>query len=198
MIDFTDSPQFIPHTQKALNYTPHDVKWVPSSARLVSMGATAGAKGILEIYALSGGELKKTAEAEHKHSFKCSTFGASTLEERNLATGDWSGGLSVWDLDHLSSGPSLSLSTAHAGIINTIDGVGGLEGRGHGAPELVTGSKDGCVRVWDLRVSNPVLSLQPSPGDAKRDCWAVAFGDSHNDAERTLAAGYDNGDVKLF
>jgi hypothetical protein len=33
---------------------------------------------------------------EHKHSIKCSTFGASTLEERNLATGDWSGGLSVW------------------------------------------------------------------------------------------------------
>ena len=63
MIDFTDSPQFIPHTQKSLNYTPHDVKWVPSSARLVSMGATAGAKGILEIYALSGGELKKRAEA---------------------------------------------------------------------------------------------------------------------------------------
>jgi hypothetical protein len=63
MVDFTDSPQFIPHTQKSLTYSPHDVKWVPSSARLVSVGATASAKGILEVYALSGGELKKTTQA---------------------------------------------------------------------------------------------------------------------------------------
>ena len=63
MLDFTDSPQFIPHTQKLLTYSPHDVKWVPSSARLVSMGATPSGKGVLEVYALSGGELKKTAQA---------------------------------------------------------------------------------------------------------------------------------------
>ena len=31
-----------------------------------------------------------------------------------------------------------------------------------------------------------------------RDCWAVAFGDAHCDAERCVAAGYDNGDVRLF
>lgn len=31
-----------------------------------------------------------------------------------------------------------------------------------------------------------------------RDCWAVAFGNSFNDEERVVAAGYDNGDVKLF
>ena len=31
-----------------------------------------------------------------------------------------------------------------------------------------------------------------------RECWALAFGDAHCDAERCLAAGYDNGDVKLF
>lgn len=31
-----------------------------------------------------------------------------------------------------------------------------------------------------------------------RDCWAVAFGDAHSDTERCVAAGYDNGDVKLF
>ncbi len=31
-----------------------------------------------------------------------------------------------------------------------------------------------------------------------RDCWAVAFGGMHNDEERSLLAGYDNGDVKMF
>jgi hypothetical protein len=31
-----------------------------------------------------------------------------------------------------------------------------------------------------------------------RDCWSVAFGNSFNDEERCVLAGYDNGDVKLF
>lgn len=44
--------------------------------------------------------------------------------------------------------------------------------------------------------------LQVSPvascGCPCRDCWCVAFGNSHNDDERCVLAGYDNGDVKLF
>ena len=31
-----------------------------------------------------------------------------------------------------------------------------------------------------------------------RDCWAVAFGHSHNETDRVVAAGYDNGDLKMF
>ena len=31
-----------------------------------------------------------------------------------------------------------------------------------------------------------------------RDCWCVAFGNSYNDEERCVLAGYDNGDVKMF
>ena len=31
-----------------------------------------------------------------------------------------------------------------------------------------------------------------------RECWSVALGNSFNDTERCLLAGYDNGDVKLF
>lgn len=33
---------------------------------------------------------------------------------------------------------------------------------------------------------------------ACRDCWCVAIGNSHNDDERCVLAGYDNGDVKMF
>ncbi len=32
----------------------------------------------------------------------------------------------------------------------------------------------------------------------RRDCWSVAFGNSHSDDERCVVAGYDNGDVKMF
>ena len=46
------------------------------------------------------------------------------------------------------------------GIINAIDGCGGVE-IGYGAPELVTGGRDGCVRLWDIRVKEPVLALEP-------------------------------------
>ena len=38
----------------------------------------------------------------------------------------------------------------------------------------------------------------PDDKDQVRDCWTVSFGNSFNDEERVIAAGYDNGDVKLF
>ena len=38
----------------------------------------------------------------------------------------------------------------------------------------------------------------PCAGLQARECWAVAFGNSYNDEERCLLAGYDNGDVKMF
>lgn len=31
-----------------------------------------------------------------------------------------------------------------------------------------------------------------------RDCWCVAIGNSYDDEERCVLAGYDNGDIKLF
>jgi len=81
---------------------------------------------------------------------------------------------------------------------NGIDGIGG-KGAEYGAPELVTGGSDGCVRVWDPRQEAPVVSLEPSESEhIKPDCWTVAFGNAFNQTERCLVAGYDNGDVKLF
>lgn len=40
--------------------------------------------------------------------------------------------------------------------------------------------------------------MHPAVGETKRDCWTVAFGNSFNDAERIVIAGYDNGDLKMF
>ena len=36
------------------------------------------------------------------------------------------------------------------------------------------------------------------PESTKRECWAVTFGNSYNDTERMVAAGYDNGDIKMW
>ena len=41
----------------------------------------------------------------------------------------------------------------------------------------IPGGRDGAVRVWDTRQSDyPVARMEPQEGEAKRDCWAVAFG----------------------
>ena len=64
----------------------------------------------------------------------------------------------------------------HSEIINSIDGCGGL-GIGGGAPELVTGSRDGSVKVWDTRQKDKaVATMEPAEGETRRDCWTVAFG----------------------
>lgn len=53
--------------------------------------------------------------------------------------------------------------------------------------------------VWDVRQKDvPVAKFLPSDSTNARDCWSVAFGNSYNSEERIVAAGYDNGDVKMY
>lgn len=57
----------------------------------------------------------------------------------------------------------------------------------------------GSIKVWDARQSEkPVAVLEPASQDTARDCWCVGFGNSYSKPERVVAAGYDNGDLKLF
>uniref|UniRef100_A0A4W2F9J3 Dynein axonemal assembly factor 10 n=2 Tax=Laurasiatheria TaxID=314145 RepID=A0A4W2F9J3_BOBOX len=133
---------------------------------------------------------------EKAKPIKCGTFGATSLQQRYLATGDFAGNLHIWNLE-APEVPVYSVK-GHKEIINTIDGVGGL-GIGEGAPEIVTGSRDGTVKVWDPRQKDdPVANMEPVQGENKRDCWTVAFGNAYNQEERVVCAGYDNGDIKLF
>jgi len=194
-MDTTDAPQIIEHIHKSITFTPYDTRWVPFSARFVVMGIHANAKGALNVYQLNNGDLDLLVEGKTANGVKCGTFGASSIEERFIATGDHAGKLVIYDLEHIDK-PIYS-QQAHTSIINAIDGCGGLD-IGYGAPEIVTGGRDGCVRLWDPRVAEPVLALEPGEGQTARDCWTVAFGNSFSDDDRCIAAGYDNGDVKLF
>ena len=43
------------------------------------------------------------------------------------------------------------------------------------------------------------MSLEPAQDEeVKPDCWTDKFGNAYNAEERCIAAGYDNGDVKIF
>ena len=191
-----EKPQIIVHVQKGLNYTAYDAKWIPCSARFVVLGSHPKGTGAMQIYEVSRGSANLLKDVEKKASFKCGTFGASSLQQRNLATGDFEGKLMIWNLEKTEL-PVYSVK-AHKEIINCINGVGGA-GIGEGAPEIVTGSRDGSVKVWDPRQKDePVANMEPGAGQDRRDCWCVAFGNAYNADERTVAAGYDNGDIKLF
>lgn len=191
-----DKPQIIIHVQKSLNYTCFDTKWIPCSPKFVVLGSHAKGTGALQIYEISHGDVTLVKEFEKSKAFKCGTFGASSLQQRYLATGDFEGKMCIWNLES----PEIPVYSVkgHKEIINAIDGVGGL-GIGEGAPEIVTGSRDGSVKVWDPRQKNePVATMEPGEGEAKRDCWCVAFGNAYNPHDRCVCAGYDNGDIKLF
>uniref|UniRef100_A0A182SI88 WD repeat-containing protein 92 n=1 Tax=Anopheles maculatus TaxID=74869 RepID=A0A182SI88_9DIPT len=192
-----DSVQMISHIEKSLNYSVYDVKWIPCTAKFVAVGSQPKGTGTIQIYELNRGTLDLVRETEKAVSLKCCSFGASRLRAEHLAVGDFAGTLAVYDLERLDA-PVYEVK-GHEGIINTLDAIGGSTVN-CGAPEIVTGGRDGSVKVWDPRQPNdPVANICPASKDwsERRDCWAVGFGDSYNPVERVVCSGYDNGDLKL-
>lgn len=188
--------QIIEHVKKSLLFTAFDIKWVPFSATCAVVGHYPNNQGAITLFQLSKGELRPVTEVRKPLPFKCCTFGHSAGEgtARTLATGDFSGNIELWDVDKGFDRPSLTFAKAHSSIINSIDGA-----LFNGPPELVTGSRDGAVKIWDPRQpQRPVVALNPADPAKARDCWTVRFGNSHSADDRVVAAGYDNGDVKIF
>ena len=176
---------------KQVTYFPYDCKWVPSSNRFISVGGFSRGTGILQIYATTDGvsNIKLLTEAEKPTPIKCATFAGSFPDARHVATGDFEGGLSIWDPEDLSV-PLYAVRDAHRGtIVNAIAGCA----EAPGAPEIATGGHDGRACVWDPRLSTgPVVEIvSKSP-----DCWCVALGPYGTD--RALCAGFSDGRVLVY
>ena len=202
--------------------TPLDVRWVPCSARFVLLGCKPNDTGALSIYALgsgggsAGGEggacsggseegassslsTSLVARCERPAALKCGTFEASPRDERRLAVGDARGMLAVMDLARLDA-HAYAAPSAHAGGLNAIDGCGGLAGGG--SQLLVTGGRDGRVRLWDARTAQPAgeafrEALSRGASGSVPEVWTVAFGDVTGDG-RVVAAGWDDGRLALW
>jgi hypothetical protein len=56
-----------------------------AAARLAHAPAHARAARDTQVYELDGADAKLLSETEHKHAFKCGTFGASLLSDRCAA-----------------------------------------------------------------------------------------------------------------
>jgi WD40 repeat protein len=196
-----DKVQMLVHIEKSVNYSVFDVKWIPYSAKFISIGTKTNGQGVIEVYELDSPNVKLVKEIAQDTAQKCCSFGTSSPGERHLALGDFNGKLKILDIERPDE-PIYEVK-AHSEIINSIDAIGGTSNY-CGSKEIVTGSRDGSVKVWDPRQrDDPVACMSAtSIDDSKtkdvRDCWAVAFGDSHNSTERAVCSGYDNGDIKLF
>ena len=115
-----DKPQIVTHVHKSLPFTLFDARWIPCSARFVVLGSHPRNTGALHVYEMSKGDVKLLAEAgrvtsrfhgvsnaalcqvEKRSAFKCGTFGATSLQERHLATGDFNGELMTWCEERLN------------------------------------------------------------------------------------------------
>ena len=189
------NPDIIECLSRPLTYTPFDVKWFPYSSKIVDAGQTPRSNGIVQIYNLLNGKLELFSEFLKSNGFKCMTFGSSSFASRDLAVGDFEGNLYVYDLERGS--PSFEMKKAHKLIINAIDGIGGSTNR-KGPPEIVTASRDGTAKVWDVRMKKQAMLLDQHDKTAQHECWAVSFGNAYSQSNRDVCLGYDNGDVKLF
>ena len=59
-----EKPQIIAHVQKSLNYTLFESRWIPSSAKFVILGNHARGTGAMQVYEISGGDVKLVKEVK--------------------------------------------------------------------------------------------------------------------------------------
>jgi len=176
--------QILEHSATSVDFTVFDVNWVPSSPRLVVCGSSLAGEGSVRVYSLAGQGLAEIGSSVRPKAVRCGTFRSSSLEERLFCTGDFGGHVAIWDLEENEEPVEEILG--HSDMINCISGHCGEGG------QLVTGSRDGLVKMWDRRNMN--RSTVTMEGDKRRDCWAVTTLENGE----YVAAGYSNGDIRVF
>ena len=166
------------------DFTVLDCAWMPSSPKLLTVGSTLAGQGVLAVHSLSGAGLQEVARGGGGKALRCATFSSGTA--RLLATGDFQGRLDIWNPESLQA--PVEGVVAHDELVNSIAEAG----EGH---RLVTGARDGRMRVWDSRkLARSVASMEGEPDGRSHDCWAVTCSKSGD----VVVGGFSNGDVRMW
>jgi WD40 repeat protein len=105
------------------------------------------------VYQLDGPALETLSSIESGSGFKCSSFGASSISQPQLAVGGCDGKLQLWDFEQQSRTPLWDVQ-AHASIVNGMDGFGGQV----------------CVCVCCVGVTPPVRVGASTPDGCHQPC----------------------------
>ncbi|KAF8819661.1 putative WD repeat-containing protein 92 [Cardiosporidium cionae] len=194
-MDTTNAPQLIEHICENLDYVPFGCCWIPQSAEFAVVGETMKRQGILEIKEMDNGKLQLKEKITTPCGINCVKTCESSFGIHCLVTGELDGKISLRDIERPSQ--NIWSQCGHSEAITCIDICGISSNNKYGPLEIVTGCRNGTVKLWDIRQPNEILQLKPID-NAQAECWTVAFGNCHNENNRCIAAGFDNGDVKLF
>lgn len=87
-------PQAIVHIEQTVTFPILDTKWIPQTAKFVSMGVHSNKTGALKVFELNEGSLNLVREITQRSGFRCGSFGGST-QRTHLAAADFDGRLQI-------------------------------------------------------------------------------------------------------
>lgn len=183
----------MPVAEKLVDSQIFSLSWIPSSARFCTLGSDIKGQGNISIYSLNGREIVETESVSVENNLRCSTLQTGDTSNRQMATGDFSGNLCLWDLETMKQVKAVK---AHSDVLTCISGAKSFT-------NILTGGRDGEVKLWDQRnLDAPTIRMVPESGQTRKQCWSVC--QTHTDEEGDtnqsyyVAAGFDNGDIKVF
>ncbi|SCP05303.1 WD repeat-containing protein 92, putative [Plasmodium ovale] len=200
-MNIQNSPQIIEHINYPLDNTIYDVKWVDGKSDIIAVGEELNKRGFINLYNLNKGDFTCVSMNKTERGIKTVCPFYSHSGSYTIACGSFDGRILLYDINNMSK--EYYTIKKHTKLINKIDC------KSHKNNNLiVSGSRDGSVKIFDIRTNREVVSLQPPKGSTYTpDCWCVATGNNHIEenplcGERqenmNICAGYDNGDIKFF
>ena len=92
-----EKPQIILHSQKSVNYTVFDVKWIPTSAKFISLGNHARGTGALDIFEITHGDINLVAQVRMFEKISSSTLVYSARK---------TDGIQMWNVRRFTNAPA--------------------------------------------------------------------------------------------
>uniref|UniRef100_A0A8C9H2P8 G-beta repeat protein n=1 Tax=Piliocolobus tephrosceles TaxID=591936 RepID=A0A8C9H2P8_9PRIM len=200
-MDAQNKPQIIEHINHPLNDTVYDVKWINGKSKIVAAGEALDKTGYLSIYDLNKGNFTRISNHITKCGMKTISLFFSYTGAYTVACGSFDGSILLYDINDLST-PYYTIKK-HKKLINKIDCKSFKNNN-----IIVSASRDGSVKIFDIRTNREAVSLEPPKDSAYiPDCWCVATGNNYiennlyneeGEENLSICAGYDNGDIKFF